>query len=115
MLPAPVSTASAEHYVWGPQCDGWHLVKQEGLSVIEEQMPTGATEQRHRHARSRQFFFVLSGSLTIEVEGTAHTVTAGAGIEVPPGAAHTAANRGSEALRFLLVSQPPSHGDREPA
>src|SRR5687767_5875089 len=110
MLPTPIASTSAEHYAWGQHCDGWHLVKQEGLSVIEEHMPPGATEQRHRHARSRQFFFVLAGSLEIEVEGTVHTITAGAGIEVPPGAAHTAVNPGSQSLRFLLVSQPPAHG-----
>ena len=115
MLPRPVSTASAEHYAWGHQCDGWHLVKQGALSVIEEQMPPGATEHRHRHVRSRQFFYVLAGALQIEMEGTVHTITAGTGIEVPPGAAHTAANPGAESLRFLLVSQPPAHGDREPA
>ena len=114
-LPAPISHTSAEHYAWGQQCDGWHLLKQEGLSVIEERMPPGASEERHRHARSRQFFFVLAGELEIEMEGTVHVIAPGAGIEVPPGAAHIAANRGAEPLRFLLVSQPPTHGDREPA
>jgi methyltransferase (TIGR00027 family) len=114
-LPGPISTATAEHYAWGQGCDGWHLVRQESLSVIQEEMPAGTTESRHRHARSRQFFHVLSGTLTIEVEGTSHTLPPGSGLEVPPAAAHTAANRGTGPVRFLLVSQPPAHGDREPA
>ena len=63
-----MSTSTAEHYTWGEACDGWHLVKQDGVSVIQERMPAGTAETRHRHARSRQFFYVLSGSLTIEME-----------------------------------------------
>jgi len=114
-LPGPISTATAEHYTWGERCDGWHLVKQDSLSVIQEEMPAGTAESRHRHARSRQFFHVLSGTLTIEMEGVTHTLPAGSGLEVPPAAAHTAANQGTGPVRFLLVSQPPAHGDREPA
>ena len=49
-----VSTANAEHYTWGEVCDGWHLVRAAGLSVIEERMPAGSKEQRHWHQRARQ-------------------------------------------------------------
>ncbi len=114
-LPLPVSIASAEHYTWGQGCDGWHLVKQDSLSVIQERMPAGTSEERHRHSRARQFFYVLRGTLTLEMEGVTHSLTAGTGIEVPAGAAHTAANQGPDEIEFLLVSQPPAHGDREPA
>jgi len=65
----PVSAEAAEHYRWGEVCDGWHLVRSEGLSVIEERMPAGAREQRHFHTKARQFFYVLEGELTMEVEG----------------------------------------------
>jgi len=115
MLASPVSIASAEHYAWGQGCDGWHLVKQDSLSVIEEKMPAGTAEERHRHATARQFFYVLSGALTFEMEGLTHVLAAGSGIEVPPGAVHTAANAGPEEARFLLVSVPPARGDRETA
>jgi methyltransferase (TIGR00027 family) len=115
LLPVPVSTASAEHYEWGQHCDGWHLVKNDNLSVIQEQMPPGAAEQRHQHTKARQFFYVLNGKLTLEMEGTTHTLGARSGIEVPPGAAHRASNPGPETVVFLLVSQPPAHGDRQPA
>lgn len=114
-LPAPVSIASAERYGWGQGCDGWHLVKQEGISVIQERMPPGTAEQRHRHPRARQFFYVLKGTLALEMEGVTHTLAAGTGIEVPPGAAHAAVNQGPGETEFLLVSQPPAQGDREPA
>jgi hypothetical protein len=40
-LPAPVDRATAQHYLWGVGCHGWHLVREEGLSVIAEHMPPG--------------------------------------------------------------------------
>jgi hypothetical protein len=47
---APTSATTAEHYAWGAGCDGWHLVRAPALSVIQERMPPGAAEVRHRHA-----------------------------------------------------------------
>ncbi len=76
-------------------------------------MPSGAAEVRHRHLRARQFFYVLGGQLELEVEGTRHRLEAGTGLEITPGAAHQAANRSTDDVMFLVVSQPPSHGDRE--
>jgi uncharacterized cupin superfamily protein len=108
----PISNETAEHYVWGDVCDGWHLVRTPQLSVIEERMPQGASEQRHRHEVARQFFYVLAGELTMEVEGVTHVLKPGAGLEVAPGSAHQAMNRSVADVRFLVVSQPRSHGDR---
>ena len=108
----PIDRTTAEHYVWGGTSDGWHLVRASALSVIEERMPPGAREVRHRHARSRQFFFVLSGTLTLEVEGTHHRLSARSGLELPPGTAHQAINESDADVEFLVVSTPPSHGDR---
>jgi mannose-6-phosphate isomerase-like protein (cupin superfamily) len=111
----PTSRAVADHYVWGKHCDGWHLVRASALSVIEERMPPGAREARHRHESARQFFYVLSGVLTMEVEGILHRLAAHAGIEIAPGVAHQAINDGEIDAEFLVVSAPPSHGDRIPA
>jgi mannose-6-phosphate isomerase-like protein (cupin superfamily) len=109
---APTSSATAEHYVWGDGCDGWHLVRTAGLSVIEERMPAGTSEVRHWHARARQFFYVLSGTLTMEVEGVRHRLAARTGIELPPGTAHQALSEEAVDVEFLVISMPPSHGDR---
>jgi len=110
-----ISTGSAEHYLWGEGCEGWHLVKDASLSVIQERMPPATAERRHRHAQARQFFYVLSGQLTLEVEGEVHRLGPNQGIEVAPGVAHQAFNHAPEDARFLVISQPPSHGDREDA
>jgi mannose-6-phosphate isomerase-like protein (cupin superfamily) len=107
-----VSTKSAEHYTWGADCDGWHLVKTGELSVIEERMPAGTSETRHSHVHARQFFYVLEGELTMEVEHHIFVVHAGEGIQVSPGQQHQAQNRSARDLRIIVTSQPPSHGDR---
>ena len=76
-------------------------------------MPPGTTEVRHRHLQARQFFYVLAGQLEVEVEGTRHRLEAGMGLEIAPEIAHQVGNRGAGDAMFLVVSQPPSHGDRE--
>jgi len=108
----PISTATAQHYIWGEVCDGWHLVRTPEFSIIEERMPPGAAEQRHLHERARQFFYVLAGELTMEVEGTIHTLIAGVGLEILPGHKHQAMNNSGANVRFLVTSVPPSHWDR---
>ncbi len=108
----PMSKGTAEHYVWGKGCDGWHLVKTVELSVIHERMPAGTSEVRHFHTRARQFFFVLSGTATLEIAGVREVLRAHEGVEVPPEVPHQMCNESDEALEFLVVSQPASHGDR---
>jgi mannose-6-phosphate isomerase-like protein (cupin superfamily) len=115
MLTRPISTANADHYSWGGQCDGWHLVRAQAFSVIEERMPSGTSETKHWHARSRQFFYVLSGTMTMAVEGVDQHLPAGHGIEIKQGLAHQVRNESPEDLRFLVISSPPHQGDRREA
>ena len=56
-----VSIENAEHYIWGDICDGWHLLKREDISIIQERVPPGATEAMHYHNTARQFFYILEG------------------------------------------------------
>lgn len=107
-----VSRANAAHYVWGGTCDGWHLLATAGLSVIEERVPPGGAEMPHLHARAHQFFYVLAGQATLELGGQRLVVAPGEGLEVPPGVPHRLLNADAAELRFLVVSAPPSHGDR---
>jgi mannose-6-phosphate isomerase-like protein (cupin superfamily) len=109
----PISTDTADHYVWGEVCDGWHLVRSENLSIIEERMPPGTAEQRHWHQRARQFFYVLEGELTMQFDDHAETLAARQGIEIAPDLPHQAKNLSQADTRFLVISEPPSHGDRQ--
>lgn len=107
-----VSKENAEHYLWGGDCDGWHLLKEHELSVIHECMPAGRAEQRHYHSVAQQFFFVLSGELTMELEGERYVVSSGKGIAIPSQAKHQARNDSANEVEFLVISQPTTRGDR---
>jgi mannose-6-phosphate isomerase-like protein (cupin superfamily) len=107
-----ISKSNAEHYIWGTNCDGWHLVKQKELSVIHERMPAGTSEVRHFHSLSRQFFFVLSGTATLEVNGEIIMIQESEGVEVPPNVPHQMMNQSNQDIEFLVISQPNSKGDR---
>jgi len=110
-----VSVENSDHYTWGARCDGWHLAASENLSVIRERVPPGASETRHLHVKAEQFFYILSGIATLEVSGAIYTLHPGEGFHIPAGTAHTLRNEHEEDLAFLVISSPPSHGDRENA
>ncbi|MBT0721418.1 cupin domain-containing protein [Rosenbergiella collisarenosi] len=108
-----IDKTTAEHYQWGDNCDGWYLVKQQDLLIIHEKMPPNTAEQRHFHHHARQFFFVLSGELTMERQGEVQRITAQKGIEIPPQVVHQARNESQAAVEFLVISQPLTRGDRQ--
>ena len=107
-----VDRRNAEHYRWGQVCDGWHLLRQGDLSVIQERVPPGRGEVRHVHARARQFFYVLAGKATLEFDDHSVEFAAGQGVHVPPGTRHRFANHGGEDVVFLVISAPSTAGDR---
>ncbi|MBW4631821.1 MAG: cupin domain-containing protein [Iphinoe sp. HA4291-MV1] len=107
-----INKETAQHYTWGNNCHGWHLVKQLELSVIQELMPPKTYETRHYHQKSCQFFFILSGEATIEIAGKRQVLCQHEGVEVPSGVSHQILNESKQDLEFLVISQPPSHGDR---
>ncbi|HZQ96149.1 MAG TPA: cupin domain-containing protein [Candidatus Sulfotelmatobacter sp.] len=109
---SPISRDTAEHYRWGTDCDGWYLVRDKNLSVIEEFMPPGSAEVRHYHQHAQQFFYILDGEVLMEIEGENHLLPAGTGIRILPGKRHQIRNPSSGAVRFLVISQPSSRGDR---
>lgn len=106
------SKQNAEHYTWGSHCDGWHLLKSDTLSVIQERMPPGTAEQRHFHTRAQQVFFILSGEATFEIGEETVTLMAQESLHIGPGTPHRIANHRPQDLHFLVISEPKSHGDR---
>lgn len=108
-----VSTETASHYRWAEVCDGWHLLAEPDLSVIEEQVPPGIGEVRHFHSQARQFFYILSGRACMEFADRVVALAAGQGLHVPPGVSHRFLNPTSDQpVRFLVVSAPSTRGDR---
>src|SRR5208282_4640083 len=107
-----IDRQTAQHYTWGDGCDGWHLVQTATLSVIEERMPPGTSEVRHFHRKANQFFYVLRGTLSIEISGNEIVLGPGQGVHVTAGEIHQIPNRATSDAEFLVISNPPSHGDR---
>jgi mannose-6-phosphate isomerase-like protein (cupin superfamily) len=107
-----VNVDTATHYVWGAACDGWVLGPSPDMLVLQERMPPGTSEQRHFHSVARQFFYVLSGELTMELEGEMVRVSANSGIEIAPGMRHQARNDAGDDVHFLVISSPTTRGDR---
>ncbi len=108
----PISTDNAEHYTWGESCDGWFLLKSDAQHVIQERMPPGTSEKMHHHQRAYQLFYVLRGELVMRFESGSQTIDSGQCISIPPGTRHQARNESNGDVEFLVISCPPSHGDR---
>ncbi len=106
------SINNASHYTWGNNCDGWHLLNTETLSVIQEKMPAGTSEQLHFHHHAQQLFYILSGIATFETEGNISIVKANESIHIAAGIKHCIANKNEQDLHFLVISQPNSQRDR---
>ena len=75
-------------------------------------MPAGKSETMHYHNTSRQFFFILDGVGTMVFEGRDVLLKKGDGVEISPCVRHQFCNRSGADVQFLVISMPPSHGDR---
>lgn len=79
-------------------------------SLAEASLPAGAATDRHYHKRSEEFYYLLEGRGTMEVDGETREVGPGDAILIPAGAWHRIA--AAEPLRFLCCCAPPySHED----
>ena len=72
-------------------------------------MPAGGATQRHYHKLSEEFYFLLEGTGTMEIDGEERQVGPGDAILIPAGAWHTIT--AGEALRFLCCCAPPYSND----
>jgi len=112
MSPVVSKYNALTHYKWGANCDGWNFVDEETLSIKQERMPAGTSEAMHYHEHAQQFFFILKGTATFEIEQTFSKVHAGEGLHIKAGARHRIMNAGDGDLEFILCSQPATAADR---
>ena len=103
---------SLKHYKWGNDCDGWNLVDNNALSVKQERMPVNTSEEKHYHQHAQQFFFVLKGRATFEMDDSTIEIKQGEGLHVEAGKSHRILNVADEDLEFILCSQPSTIKDR---
>jgi mannose-6-phosphate isomerase-like protein (cupin superfamily) len=107
-----VSVANAAHYIWGEINDGWHLLKRDDVSVIQERVPAGGAEVMHYHEVARQFFYVIEGVGTMAFEDHEVIMSKGQGLEIPPQVKHQFKNSSLAEVHFLVISVPTTRGDR---
>jgi len=60
----------------------------------------------HVHSREDEFFYVLSGELVFEIDGTRHTLTAGGSVALPRGVPHRYQNFTSTDATLLIMTTP---------
>jgi mannose-6-phosphate isomerase-like protein (cupin superfamily) len=107
-----IDKETAEHYLWGENCDSWVLVDTEGLSIKQESMPSGTKEKLHFHKKAQQFFYILKGTATFYIDNSKVDVSEKKGIKIEPNLNHFIANETYEQLDFLVISQPTTNHDR---
>lgn len=112
MIKAVSKEDALQYYKWGNDCDGWGFVDNVDLCVKQERMPANTTEQLHYHQHAQQFFFILKGIATFEVEGRLIVIEANNGLHIPKGLPHKIMNNNKEDLEFILSSQPSTNNDR---
>lgn len=107
-----VSIENAERYICGAVCEGWHLIKRDDISVIQERVPAGGAETMHYHEIARQFFYILEGEAMMTFEDGEVALQKGQGIEIAPRLKHQFKNRSPADVHFLVISVPSTRGDR---
>jgi mannose-6-phosphate isomerase-like protein (cupin superfamily) len=109
----PVSKAyPLQQYQWGNGCDGWNFVNDGSMTVKQERMPAGASETLHYHQHAQQFFFILDGEASFEIEDRIIIVKEQEGIHISAGQKHRIINHTESAIEFILSSQPSTENDR---
>lgn len=107
-----ISTETAPHFIWGNVCDGWWLKNDGRFTVILEVMPKSTSEIKHFHHESEQFFYILEGTLNVELHDKNYVLHKNDSIVISPDLPHRVFNNSAQSVTFLVVSCPGSHEDR---
>ncbi len=75
--------------------------------ILVELGEGGRTQEMPPH-EGEEFGFVLSGTVTLRVDGKRYRVKTGESFSLHPNAAHSVENAGKRPARFLWVSTPPN-------
>lgn len=76
-------------------------------SLAEATLEPGEQTQRHYHAESEEFYFVLAGDGEMEIDGERAAVGPGDAILIPAGVWHQITAGSDSELRFLCCCAPP--------
>ncbi len=75
-------------------------------------MPPKTQEKKHYHEISQQFFRIIQGKATFEIENEIVEIEKDYGIHIPAKVKHLIRNDQSENLVFIVISEPTTRGGR---
>ena len=76
-------------------------------SLAEAGLAPGQATQRHYHRVSEEFYFLVEGEASMEIDGERATVRAGDAVLIPPGAWHQIRATDAGPVRLLVTCSPP--------
>ncbi|HEY2856956.1 MAG TPA: cupin domain-containing protein [Terracidiphilus sp.] len=76
------------------------------VAVLHVTAPKMSGPPMHRHSREDEWFYVIDGELTFEVDGKRSVAGAGASAFAPRGTVHTFQNFRDEPAHFLVMVTP---------
>jgi mannose-6-phosphate isomerase-like protein (cupin superfamily) len=75
-------------------------------TLAEARLPRGASTTPHRHVRTEEIYYILSGGGVMRVGDESSPVGIGDAIAIPLGVVHQITNTGSDVLKFLCCCAP---------
>jgi quercetin dioxygenase-like cupin family protein len=82
--------------------------------LVQEYPPGGYTEGHPIHTDFEQCYYVLSGTMTVFLNGERHTAASGSFVFIPRGMKHEHRNDGDEPMVFLTINVPVRDGQPPP-
>jgi len=87
----------------------------EGLRIhVQEYWPGGYTEGHAPHPDLEQVYYVLAGTMAVQVSGKEYTAGPGSFVFIPRGAEHSHRNAGADNLVFITINSPVRSGEAPP-
>lgn len=75
-------------------------------AIFHQTVPPMSGPPLHRHSREDEWFYVLEGEITAEIDGQRTILNAGGSAFAPRGTAHTLQNFSSGAAQMLVMVTP---------
>ncbi len=82
--------------------------------LVQEYPPGGYTKGHPVHMDFEQTYYVLSGTMTLFLEGVRHMVPAGTFVFIPRGTKHEHRNDSNEPMVFMTINVPVREGGVPP-
>lgn len=89
----------------------------EGMKMhVQEYEPEGYTDPAEHppHMGIEQTYYVISGTMAVQIRGKDYIAKAGSMVYIPRGAQHSHRNAGDDKLVFLTVNSPVHAGEVPP-